>query len=108
MPEMFHEGALTCVRAAPRCSESAVVNEAKRDISYTPGGMASLTPSESPGPHVIVVKDQRETIKNAFHACRVFKLHMCVVVRTRLQEAAGEPAVEIYEIFIEPFLSCIP
>jgi hypothetical protein len=67
-----------------------------------------LTSSESPSPHEIVVKDQRETIKNAFHACRMLKLHMRVVARLRLQEAAGEPAVGIYEIFIEPFLSWFP
>jgi hypothetical protein len=72
------------------------------------GRDGTLTSSESPSPHVIVVKDQRETIKNAFHACRVFKLHMREVARLRLQEAAGERAVGIYEIFIEPVLSCIP
>src|SRR4029077_325555 len=36
-----------------------------------PGGVAQLTPSESPNAHVIVVKDQRKAIKNALHARRV-------------------------------------
>jgi hypothetical protein len=41
------------------------------DMSNTPGGMAELTPSESPSAHEIVVKDQREAIKNVLHAQRV-------------------------------------
>ena len=41
--------------------------------------MTQLTPSESPSSHEIVVKDQRETIKNAFHVPndRALHTHSC-------------------------------
>jgi hypothetical protein len=102
----------TCIRAESACEASADVNEAKRDISYTPGGLAQLTPSESSNAHVIVVKDQREAINNAFHARRVDvqASHPAPTVRLPGLDGKKRPEklmVGIYDIFIERSLSCV-
>jgi hypothetical protein len=62
--------------------------------------MAELTPSGSPSAHEIVVKDQREAIKNVFlQRVTMFNRHM---------RTAGELVIGIYDIFIELLLSSIP